>query len=873
MADTIPALFRLSAERFSDRRAFHYFSGSSWETMSYAEFFALSERSAAFLSLQGLRRGDRAAIIAENGPGWCAAYLAIVRCGGIAVPIDMQLGSGEIRNLLLDSEAKAILCSDKTAATIRAATDAVAIKIFNIDTAPWRHGETEQQTDEPALRCSVAPDDIASIIYTSGTTGMPKGVVLTHQNFCSDADAVIRAGVVTHNDNVLSVLPLHHTYPFMCTFLVPLLLGASVTFSPGLKAADLRAAIKDNGVTVVVGVPRLFESIRNGVIAKIKERGVISGTLLALMRLCGRVRRSTGLNVGKLVFASLHRNFPNVRFFASGGARLEPSLMHDLEALGFTMVEGYGLSEAAPVITFNPPEKRKPGSVGKPLPGVEIRISGEGEIMVKGPMVMKGYYRNPAATDAVIQDGWLLTGDLGYLDREGYLFITGRKKEVIVLSSGKNIYPEDVENAYSAIPLIKELCIVGSERSGVIDAIHAVIVPNLDYAKRESIGNITEALSWSIKEVSAKLPHYMRIQGFTLFSEPLPRTPLGKLRRFMVRDLVKRREKEPQPERKADETLLHDEIGRSVVNSIVALMDEKVPVRSTDSLEVDLGFDSLKKIELISALEHAFSIDIPDTFITGAQTVGDIVAALRAHHGEVTGGVREPVSWKDILEKEPSPSDRQKMAVDYSPVELAVVRVLLMILKVLFRIVFRLEVKGAGHIPDAGPFVIAPNHASYLDGFVVAAALPFGTFKKLYFLGLQKFFAGWFTSRFARLAHVIPIDAEVYLTKALQLSAYLIRNNRSLCIFPEGGRSYTGELLPFKKGVGVLALETGVPVVPAYIKGTYEALPRGSRWIRPARITVIFGEPVTAGRREEGADRYQIFADRVRQRVMGLSND
>ncbi|MCL5237144.1 MAG: AMP-binding protein [Nitrospirae bacterium] len=878
MSDTIPSIFKTAAEKFKDRILFNYFH-DAWRAMTYGEFLALAERLASYLISLGLNAGDRAAIISENRPEWGAAYMAILMCGGIAVPLDMQLGAGEIKNLLMDSGAKVVFYSSKTEPNILEAAGEGVMRGINFDAGDSALSKDSLRIARYAPR-EASPEDLASIIYTSGTTGNPKGVMLTHGNFCADAGAVIKARVVTGDDNVLSVLPLHHTYPFMCTFLVPLFTGAAITFSPGLKATDLVPAIRENNVTVVVGVPRLFEMIRNGIVSKIRERKPISGILLGMVHVCGKIRRKSDINIGKVLFISVHKNFGRVRFFASGGARLDPSVMEDLEALGFTVLEGYGLTETSPVITFNPPGRRKPGSAGKPLPGVAIRISEDGEIMVKGPMVMKGYYKNPATTAEVFRDGELLTGDIGSMDDEGYLFITGRKKEVIVLSSGKNIYPEDVEKAYMVTPLIKEICVIPYTPAGIpsskgdmetADTIQAVIVPDLEYAKRESIGNITEALNWKINEVSARLPEYMRIKGYSLHMEPLPRTPLGKLRRFMVRAL----EQPDRSEKQSDAVLMSDEAGKRVVAAVYALTGESTAVRSTDNLELDLGFDSLKKIELISSLESSFSISLPETFIAEVRTVGDVVAALKEYRGEGKAVESGAVSWEEIFEKEPSPEDAKKIGYSHGFGELAVIYILFMMLKILFKILFRLRVEGLGHMPEAGPFVITPNHASYLDGFIVAAAIPYKMFKKLYFLGLQQYFTGGIKSRLARLGHVIPIDSEMYLHKALQMSAYVLKSRRTLCIFPEGGRSFDGTVMPFKKGIGVLALELGIPVIPAYISGSFRALPKGSMLARPVPIRVSFGKPVTpsAVRVKQGADKHRLFADELRRRVIQLSNE
>ena len=321
--------------------------------------------------------------------------------------------------------------------------------------------------------------------------------MLTHKNFCSDADALIQAGILSRDDSVIGVLPLHHTYPFMGNLLIPVLLGIPITYPQSLKGPDLMAAMRDFGVTILVSVPQLLELIRNGILNKIKQLpGPMPKIMLGILDICGNLRRNFNINPGKVVFKSVHKALgKQFRFSACGGAKLDPQVMKDLEALGLTILEGYGLTETSPVVTFNPIEKRKPGSVGSTLPSAEIKIIApatntelqvmqEGEIVIKGPMVMRGYYKNPEATSQVMHDGWFHSGDLGYIDHDGYLFITGRIKEVIVLSSGKNIYPDEVEKLYLKIPLIKEICVMGIEEKGIIESLQAVIVPDTEYARK-----------------------------------------------------------------------------------------------------------------------------------------------------------------------------------------------------------------------------------------------------------------------------------------------------------------------------------------------------------------------------------------------------
>jgi len=885
--DVIHKIFFETAERYSNNTVFDYFD-QNWKKVTYQELFGNTRGIASYLIEKGIKKGDKVAIISENRPEWCATYLAISLSSAIAVPIDAQLGQEEIKRLLSDSESKVVFFSSRIEENIKKAIEelitrySLRITQVNFDSPEFNNIKSKPEiTNYP----EVSGQDVASLIYTSGTTGIPKGVELTHKNFCSDAEALIQAGIVTHSDNVLSVLPLHHTYPFMCTFLVPVFLGASITYPKSLKGPELMTAIKETGVSIFVGVPRLLELIRNGMINQLRQLPApLPVTLFGILRICSKLREMAWINLGKIIFRSAHKPFGRgFRFFASGGAKLDPEVMKDLEALGFTVLEGYGLTETSPVVTFNPLTKEKAGSAGKPLPSVMIKIVDtkgdvvgimkEGEVAIKGPMVMKGYFKNPELTDQVMREGWFLSGDLGYLDRDGYLFITGRLKDVIVLSSGENVYPEDVERQYMKISLIKEICVVGVEERGIIESLHALIVPDMEYAKREKIGNIQEFLRWEINNVSLRIPQYSRIRGFTLYPEPLPKTPLGKFRRFMIKELIKAEGKE-QRAKSEDNDLIRDETGRRVIECIKPLLKEQIPIEGKDNLDLDLGLDSLARIELVVALEKAFSTKLPESFASEIQTVEEIVRRIKEYETGEEKEVEKIARWKDIIGEEPGLKDRRKIGLYHNFLERLAIIFGLPTLKVIFKFFFKLKVKGLQNLPDKGPYIITPNHASYIDGFAIVAALPSRLFWNLYSIGWQAYFTGPL-GLFARLAHVIPIDRETYLQKALQMATYVLRKGKSLQVFPEGGRSYDGELMEFKKGVGILALELNLPVVPAYIEGSFDVLPRGKKWPKFHEVRITFGRPMypsdlNLSQKTDDIDDYQFFVNELREKIRQL---
>ncbi len=872
--DTIIHLFVRSVSKYEGKIAFSYFDGT-WKELTYKTFLTYVRAIASYLVKSGMEPGSRVAIAAENRLEWCASYLGIVMAGGIAVPIDANLGPAEIGNLVDHSGAFLLFHSDRTAGNPAGSTRRISFD------SPEFKGVLE--TPEIEFFPVVTADDTASIVYTSGTTANPKGVVLTHGNYCSDAEALIRFGILRTDDNVLALLPFHHAYPFLCTFLVPVFVGASMTFPKSLKGPEMMATVRERRVTIFMAVPQLIEILRSRIINGFREKGLVaSSSLRILMGVSKDIRKTTGLNLGRMIFGKIHKTFGDqFRFFASGGARLDPRVMEDLEGIGFTVLEGYGLTETSPVVTFNPLERRKPGSAGKPLPSVEIKILNppgkrEGEVAVRGPMVMKGYYRDPRTTEEAFYDGWFLTGDLGYLDREGYLFITGRKKEVIVLRSGMNIFPEEVEREYLEIALIKEIGVLAVEGGGGTESLFGMVVPNLDYAREGRIGNLHETLKDEIGRISQSLPSHMRLKGFAIQKEPLPRTPLGKLKRYAMKELTGKTGKMDEnrkQEEKGEEGLTGDSLAMRIDACLKVLLEDKRPIRLSDHLELDLGLDSLKRIELVASLEKAFSLKLPEDFLSEVQTVRDVVLKIK-QTGSSDGQEMQAVDWKEIFVLEPSEEEKRKIHLGDEGLSPRPLAFILKCLRTFLKFFFNFEVRGIENLPSP-PFIIAPNHLSYLDGFVVAAAVGPAVFGILYFLGYQPYFKGPVLSAFARLAHIIPVDAEGYLLKALRLSSLILRHGGNLCVFPEGGRSYDGTIMEFKKGVSILARNHRVPVVPARILGTFQVLPRGAIIPRLRSIKIIFGEPlrtdlIDSSGRGEGVDEDRLFAEILREGIKRL---
>lgn len=835
-------------------------SRTEYKKYSYAEALAVSKALGFYFVRQGIKRQDRVAIILENGPQWPFFYFGILFAGATAVPIDPQLTEQEIKNILADSGARLTISSKNANEILKGLKD------------------PPQDFNFPAVDAG----DSASILYTSGTTAQPKGVELTHRNFSGNFNSLDKLKICSENDNILSILPLHHSYAFMVTLLLPLFLGGTVTYVKTLKPDEVLSAMRDTGITVMVGVPQIFYLFYKGICEKIAALPLPLRLLRPLIS--KKVREGFGTRL---------------RFFASGGARLDPKVAEALSGFGFTILEGYGLTETSPVAAFNPLRRQKFGSVGIAIPDVQIRIfnpdkDGTGEVLIKGPNVMKGYYNKQKETDDVIREGWFHSGDLGYIDRDGYLFITGRAKEMIVLSSGKNIYPDEIEDHYQKSRFIKELCVLGVLREGSTEGLGAVIVPDSEYFKSAGEVNVREKIKWDLENFSKTIAAYKRIMSFIIVKEDLPRTRLGKIKRYEVERIYREQFKNqgqgmkfaPQISRvkepgEKDLEILNSDVVKKITEFLQKERNLKRPIRADDHLELDLGIDSLGRAELAVKLEKQFNIDIPDSDMARIFTVGDAISRIselvaktqRERPPDIVSG---GTMWSDVLRQEPGEEVKSKINLTPGLLDKIIVFTWVKFLYAVFKLIFRLRITGRENVPKQGPFILCPNHSSYLDAFIVAASVPFDCEMNLFFLGFREYFMQPVIKNLVKVMRVIPVDPAQELVNAMQASGFAVRNKKSLCIFPEGQRSIDGRVKEFKKGIGIIAGELGVTLIPVYIDGAFDAWPRAEKFPRPSSIRIIFGRPfdvtylLQTGRAKGSKDDYEAIAVGVREEVVKL---
>jgi len=856
-----------AAARFADKIALQMKAGDRFQQYTYRDLLRNVASVASSLSELGIGKGDRVAILSENRPEWVIAYLAVLAYGAVVVPLDAQLTDKEVALLLASSETKAVFVSSACRQKLPREAALLILSFDPGDGVSFAGMLAGHRNAE--LPPAQAAGDLAAILYTSGTTGDPKGVMLSQGNLASNLASVIKLGLFDDQDNLLLILPLHHTYAAMACILLPLALGATVTVLNSLKGPDILACMQETGITVLIGVPLLYAGLRRAIFDEIRKKPAPVRALVSLLLKSNSLFLKTfHINVGRALFGAVHAKFgPRFKFFASGGARLEPDVYTDMTNLGFTVIEGYGLTETSPVSAFNPLSKQRAGSIGIALPDVEVRIAdpdaqGMGEIAIRGPNVMIGYYKKPQETDKVLRDGWFYTGDLGYQDRDGYFFITGRSKEMIVLPSGKKIFPEELEKFYKQIPAIKELCLLQGERG-----IEAAVVPDFDYLRKMNLSNSRETIAFELEDLAKDLPPYKRITGLKIFKDPFPATRLGKLKRGQVRELyLKSGERAEKPVAEVDNGLLATPVAKKLLTCLEPFSTKKNIVPD-DNLELDLGLDSLARVELVVGIERTFGINLPESFGSELFTFKDAVLRIQdlLASGQVQAGEGVRLSWAEILSIEPAEEARKTIRLDFGLFTSALRCTVKLLLTLIMKVYGRLSVRGVENLPAKGPYIIAPNHLSLADVPSITAAITWKTASQIFSLGATEYFHGPAMSNLSRTFQVIPVDMDSRLYNALQLSAYVLRRGKILLVFPEGSRSRDGSIKEFKKGVGIIAKELNIPIVPVSISGTYGMLPSGKHFPRPSKVSVSFGRPI----HPEGKDYDEIVKQLYRE-VAGL---
>lgn len=795
--NTLVELLETSARVYGDEPAAVMRVGVRSIRYSYNGLEQRAHAYARLMQERQVNKGDRVVIWAGNQPDWLAAMFGTFLVGGVLVPLDVRSSNDFVERVIAQTEPVLGFAGSQQAPILRG----LEVPTLELDTL-------NPPVDGKITPVPLDRDDLAEIIFTSGTTGDPKGVMLSHYNIASNVTAALQVIPIKRTTRMLSLLPLSHMFEQIGGCFALLQVGGSVFYPASRQPVSLVRNMQSWKPTIIIGVPQVLSLFMNAIEREATNRGRLS--MLERLRAIGerlpeRARR--------LLFRSVLARFGGeIDFLVSGGAALNPDIQRKWEAMGVAIVEGYGTTECAPVISANPRNARRPGSVGVTLPGQQIRIAEDGEVQARGPNVFKGYWNNPGATDAAFDDGWYRTGDVGYI-ADGYLYLKGRKKDLIVLPDGQNVYPEDVENALCRQSGVRDAVVIGVERDGGT-RVHAVIL-------EEQPGAAAEA----VRAANDVLDDRQQIMGVTVWpGEDFPRTHTLKVRTNLVLGYVQDQQDSPDtpPPAAVDTDPLH-----RLIAQCARITDD---VQEDQELGTDLGLDSLARVELLSAIEEEIGVYVDDTEV-GPQTK---VSELRAM---VETSQRPPRQHR--FPKWP----RRR------PVRLLRRAIVTGLIFPFLRLPYKVEVRGKHRFKTVEePCLIVSNHNMHLDAAMLLKSMPHGFRQRVAIAAAASDIYGNKARGFGAslLGNAFPFAKEGSgVRESLEHVVEMLEEGWNVLIFPEGRLTVMGPMQSFKSGTGLLAVESGVPVLPMRIDvlrpGFYEG-----KWLpHPrARVRVNVGEPI-----------------------------
>jgi len=783
---------------------------------------------------------NKAAIFAENSPEWISAFYGVWNAGACAVPIDARSSASEVNYILNDCYPEVVFTDKTHFETLETAVSGLAKKpqIFMLE-GICEASDAPVPSGFEVLR---AEEDLALIIYTSGTTGNPKGVMLTFRNLEVNISSIAGDdGYYYEFMKVLAMLPFHHVLPLVGTVLGPVYVGGSLIFPKSLSPADISEILKQYPATMIVGVPRFYELIH----ANIKEKLNRSKILKLLFNFAKLVNSP---KLSRVIFGAVHRRFGGkVETWVCGGAALQKEVWNDMKALGFNLCIGYGMTECAPMITFPRKGRVKVGSSGQPLECMEVRIV-DGEIVVRGENVTQGYFNKPEETALSIRNGWLYTGDIGYFDEENYIFITGRRKEIIVLANGKNIDPFEIEcRIKDTSEDVLEVGVVMYE-----DILQAII-----RLKEHVMALPPEALQRHVRD-NIILPYnrvaasYKRIIRFVCTSKELPRTRVGKLKRFHLPAYLEsiKADIESIPLKPEPDSEVYAEL-KSLISSQISM-----PVMPDAHIEMDLGLDSLGKISLQCHIKENYGVELSERDFEKYSTIRTLAEHVESKRGELGEAEAKTVTWTEIIKTHTNVKLPKTNFFHF---------VSIIFFRTFVRLFYKVRIEGFENIPVSGAFMITPNHQSYLDG--VFAVLPFSKTKlydTYFFAKVRSIIKSGFIRYYARRSNVVIMDITDNVRESLQKLAQVLGKGSCVVIFPEGTRTRDGEIAEFRQSFAILSKELNVPVIPTLISGAYEALKSRSSLPKYGASICVKYLPLMLPK--EG-DTYESFSSDVRRAV------
>lgn len=774
-------------------------------TLTYHDVLVYAQGIAALLTHHGLKKDDAVLIYAPNSPYWCCVFWGTLLKGCRIVPLTTQSSKEIIARIAQQTGAKIIF----TSITHPLKLDTVTT--YSIEDLPEL---VTKYTYDASMEAAAEPDDIIEILYTSGTTGTPKGVMLSHKNLYSNIMAIKQVLPLKEGrESVLSILPLSHIFEQTIGFLLPFALKAPIVYAHSPSA--IRDLACQYHITKLIAVPEFLKILMSKIELAVEQQGKQRSFNFAL-KVAQHVK-STFFR--RLLFRSIHQSLGGkLTMIASGGAPLDPELENRWSLMGMTILEGYGLSETSPIITVNTPANHRSGSVGKPLPDIQVQCDPtDGEILVKGPNIFSGYFNDTEKTAlAFTSDGWFKTGDIGIIDNDGYVFVKGRKKYMIKGAGAQNIYPEDIEEVLNQIPGVKDSCVLGQEEPHGSIGIHAVLLLNPNAPEAQAI----------VDQANAQLATYQHITAVTVWPEfDFPRSATRKVKKEDVKLFLAAQTHEPQEPTTNPSRLVQ------LVAQLTGI--DAAHIHAHSKLIADLKLDSLLRIELVARIEELFGVILEENAIRATTTIDDLEKLL-------TQTSTRPKKSK--LKQWP----RYRLV--------CLVRTLMQsLISLVMRLFVTLDIKGTEHIKNIRlPIILMPNHTTYLDSIIVTMALPWRLRHKLSFAAAQDVLYEEF-GQFALLGETLynsfpfPRKEHENIKQGLESMGTLLDQGFSVVVYPEGTMSKTGQLLPLKPGAGLIGTTMHATIIPIKIIGLQDVVPYGKFLPRKrGTVKIIFGAPISA---------------------------
>ncbi|MBP6125915.1 MAG: AMP-binding protein [Leptotrichiaceae bacterium] len=759
-----------------------------------------------------LKNNKFALIVMENRPEWIYSFFAIWDKKSPVITIDALSTPKEILYVLEDSHPELVACSNETEKNILEALTNYSlkdkIKVINVDNFKIEEEKLGKIKKSEFELYNPEKEETAVMLYTSGTTGVPKGVMLTYNNLDSEIEGIYEKGIFDHRDQILALLPFHHILPLTATVLLMMRKQVSVVFVEKIASKEILEALAKNRVTALIGVPRVFKLFYDGIKQQIDAK-FITRTIYKIMT------KIKLFPFRRKVFSKVHEKFGgNLRFIVSGGAKLDTEIGEFYEVIGIYCLEGYGLTETSPVIGVNSIKERKIGTIGKKLFNVDVKVIDE-ELWVKGPIVMKGYYNKPEKTSEVMtEDGWFKTGDLANIDNEGYISIRGRKNSMIVLSNGKNIDPESLENNVISKSnyLIKEIGVFGHN-----DKLVAIIVPELLEFRKRGITNTKEYIKNVIEDYNLNVHNYEKILDYKIFEEELPKTRMGKIRRFMLPNIYNKNNIE---KKKIEEPT--NEIYKMLKEYVKKM--KGIEPNPEENLELEIGMDSLDVVEFLAYIENSFGIKIDEEQflkIPNLKLLSEFVEEKATKMEDFE------VDWKKIIDEAPNVPKRNMW----------IIKVLRPMFDLVIKLYFRLKRIDRNKIEE-GPQIFVSNHQSFIDALVLSSLLPRSILYNTMFLAIDWYFKKGILKSLVVNGNVIVVDINKNIKKSVEEIAAHVKAGRNVLIFPEGARTKNGKVNKFKKVFAIIAKELDVEVQCLGIKGAFEAYSRYMKFPKSKKIEV-----------------------------------